>query len=100
MHGGKRDGSGRKPDWLKEKCASLVDRNKILEFVADVAAGTETEIHYDKLGHAFEAACSIKDRLHASEILLERGFGKPVQGVELSGNVATTFDVVIKVADH
>lgn len=98
--GGKREGSGRKPDWLKTKCADLVDRNKLLEFVASVANGKETEVHYDKLGNAFDAACSIKDRLHAVELLLERGYGKPVQGIEHSGQVATTFDVVIKVADR
>lgn len=101
-HGGKRDGSGRKPDWLKEKCAKLVDVNKLMEFVSNVASGEETEIHYDKMGHAFEASCSTKDRLHAVEILLERGFGKPVQGVELSGKegAPAVFDVVIKVAER
>jgi protease II len=84
-HGGKRAGSGRKPDWLKTKCADLVDRNKLLEFVASVANGDETETHYDKEGNAYEGAATIKDRLHAVEMLLERGYGKPAQSVELSG---------------
>lgn len=98
--GGAREGAGRKPDWLKQKCAGLVDRKKLLEYVANVANGDEVERYFDKvLGRTIEIPCSTKDRLHAVELLLERGYGKPVQGVEVNGNIAQTFDVVIKVAD-
>lgn len=101
-NGGKREGAGRKPDWLKAKCAELIDRKKLLDYVARVAAGEETESRMTKDGDLFDVPCSTHDRLHAFELLMERGFGKPVQGVELSGKegAPATFDVVIKVADH
>lgn len=88
-HGGKREGAGRKPDWLKTKCAGLVDRNKLLEFVARVASGEETQTVVIKSGpqnsSTEEIPCDTKDRLHAVEMLLERGYGKPAQALEMSG---------------
>lgn len=107
-HGGKREGAGRKPDWLKTKCASLVDKHKLLEYLARVAAGEETEqrvvvVREGNSAHTEieEVKCSPHDRMHAIEMLLERGYGKPVQGVEVGGKdgAPIAFDVVIKVAE-
>lgn len=83
--GGKRAGAGRPPDWLKKKCSSLVDKNKLLEFVMRVAVGEETEQHVTKEGDVVDVAPSTHDRLRAVEMLLDRGFGKPAQAVELGG---------------
>lgn len=86
--GGFRKGSGRKPDWLKAKCAELVDRNKLLEYLSRVASGEETEKVVVKSRETWELEeipCSTKDRIHATEVLLERGFGKAVQGLEVAG---------------
>lgn len=74
--GGKRAGAGRPADWLKAKCASIVDKKKLVEFVARVASGEETEPHVTKDGEVIDCAPSIHDRLKAVEMLLDRGFGK------------------------
>lgn len=95
-HGGKRDGSGRKPDWLKEKCKKLIDKHKLLEYVARVAAGEETEDRADKEGNAYTVGVSTTDRLHAFDLLMQRGFGKAIQAVEVSGSVKTTYNIVIE----
>lgn len=90
--GGKREGSGRKPDWLKQKCQSIIDRKKIMEYLGRVAAGEETEqqvvvVRDGKDSHTEieEVKCSTRDRLHAIDMLLERGFGKAPQGLQLTG---------------
>lgn len=96
--GGKREGSGRKPDWLKEKCKALVDRHKLLEYLANVAAGVETQTVVVKISQfqseTEEIPCDTKDRLHAVEMLLERGYGKPAMEVVHSGDVQGRFVLV------
>lgn len=88
-HGGKRDNAGRPPDWLKEKCKSLIDKNNLLEFVSRVANGEERQTVVVKNGpnESFteEIPCDTKDRLRAVEMLLDRGFGKPAQALEVGG---------------
>lgn len=98
-HGGKRKGAGRRPDWLKKKCCDLVDKNKLVEFLSRVADGSESFMALDKLGRAVEIGPEIKDRLRAVEMLLDRGFGKAIQGVEHSGSVATTYNLIIEGVD-
>lgn len=75
--GGKREGAGRPPDWLKKKCASIIDKKKLVEFIGRVASGDETEPHVIKEGDIIDCAPSIHDRLKAVEMLMDRGFGKP-----------------------
>lgn len=77
-NGGKREGAGRKPDWLKLRCQKLIDRHKLLDYLARVAAGKETEQRSTKDG-AVTVEVSAHDRLHALEMLLDRGFGKASQ---------------------
>lgn len=87
-HGGKRKNAGRPPDWLKKKCADLLDKNKLVDFLARVANGDETEPHIVRSGGDVsieESAPSIHDRLRAVEMLLDRAYGKPAQAVELGG---------------
>ncbi len=100
-HGGKREGSGRKPDWLKEKCRNLLDKNKLLEYLAKVASGDETEQRVTVVREGNEAhtevvevKCSTHDRLHAIELLLERGFGRPAQEMVHTGDVQGRFVLV------
>lgn len=86
-HGGKRKNAGRPPDWLKAKCANLVDKNKLIEFIVRVANGDETEPQIVRSGgdvSVEECAPSIKDRLRAVEMLLDRGFGRPTEHVEVT----------------
>src|SRR4051812_14023483 len=79
--GGTREGAGRKPDWLKDKCSELVERKKIIEFLADVASGEKVSRILTVAGTSIPVSADLKDRIKASEILLERGFGKSIQPV-------------------
>ena len=79
--GGYREGSGRSPDWLKEKCKEIVDKKNIVEFIGNVAAGMIKD-------------ADVKDRLRASEMLLDRAWGKPVQSVDHSGEIEHTHRVI------
>lgn len=88
--GGPREGSGRKPEWLSERCAEIVERRKLLEFLADVAEGKPIpKIMTNAQGVDVEVmvTADVKDRIKAVELLLDRGFGKSPQSVEVSGEV-------------
>jgi len=61
-------GGGRPLDWLKERCQELVKQDKIVEFIAEGASGNYPMADTD-------------DRLKAAGMLLDRGFGKPMQEV-------------------
>lgn len=99
--GGRREGSGRKPDWLKEACKKILEQKKLLQYLGRVASGEETEqqvivVREGNKAHTEveEVRCSTKDRLHAVELLLERGFGKPAQEIQHSGEVQGRFVLV------
>ena len=69
--GSKSPGSGKTPDWLKEKCQNIVDKNNLIEFLGKIASSEDQ---------------NTKDRMKAIEMLLDRGFGKPQQTMEHSGD--------------
>ena len=71
--GGTRKGAGRNPDWLKVHCAEIVNKYHLADFLGEVA---------------YSAKYEMRDRLKCIEILLERGFGKPIQpiGVDPGNN--------------
>ena len=83
--GGHRANAGRKPDWLKDKCQAIIKDKKLIEFLADVAAG---EPFIEKFAivdskttpiEKMRQSADVKDRLKAVEMLLDRGFGKAIQ---------------------
>lgn len=80
--GGKRKNAGRTPEWLAAKCAKIVDRKKLVEFLAKVASGEDMEQVVTDKGEILRVPASIKDRIKAVEILLNRGFGKDVHPLE------------------
>lgn len=93
----RRDGSpghkgagGRPPDWLKSKCAKIVEDKKLIEFLGDVAGGepfVEKTAMVDS-GKVFEkivVSADLKDRIKAVEILIERAWGRAPQAVEVGG---------------
>lgn len=94
--GTKSPGSGPKPEWLKTKCQKIVEDKELIEFLAAVASG---EPFVEKCaimnpdgnkGKVFEKtreSADVKDRLKAVEMLMDRGWGKPAQAVEVSGEV-------------
>lgn len=86
-HGGKREGAGAKPNWLKEKCQELVESNGLLEFLVQVATGVDVEQAVGSEGEVIRVPASVRDRIKATELLLDRGFGKVPQALEHSGEV-------------
>jgi|WetSurMetagenome_2_1015567.scaffolds.fasta_scaffold53564_4 hypothetical protein len=77
-HSGK--GTGRPPDWLKKKCQELVDRNKLIDWLASVASGKENETVISQ-GETYTIPASQDTRLRALNMLLDRGYGKVPQPV-------------------
>ncbi len=87
-------GEGRPNDWLREECRKLVRRDKIVEFLAQVANGSNVEQAVGGEGEVISIPASVRDRLKATEVLLDRGYGKPDQTVDVmtheSGDRPTT----------
>lgn len=95
-HLGKEGAGGRPPDWLKEMCKKIVEEKKIVEFLGDVASGAPVRMALavgdEKPVEGTKVSADIKDRIKATEILLDRGFGKAPQDVNLNGEIS--FDLV------
>ncbi len=92
--GGAREGSGRKPDWLQQRCKDLVEKNDLLEFLADVAAGKPINRSIAGDAGAFievKVSADVKDRLRALEMMLDRGWGRPPQAVSVNGQIGVSF---------
>lgn len=70
---------GKDADWLKEKCRELVKRHKIVDFLAQVANGESVEQAVGNQGEVISVPAAVRDRIKATELLLDRGFGKPDQ---------------------
>jgi hypothetical protein len=77
-------GSGRTPDWLKARCQEIIDKAQVVEFLGSVVAGEDVEQAVGDQGEAIRLPASVRDRLRAAEILLDRGFGKPNQSLDVA----------------
>lgn len=75
-------GGGRKPDWLKAKCQGIIADLKLIEFLGQVASGKDVDQRINENGECLKVPADVKDRLKALDMLLDRGFGKPLQQVE------------------
>lgn len=73
--------AGRPPSWLREKCQKLVEKDKLIQFLADVAAGRIPD-HRVVDGKIVEIPASLHDRKECAELLLDRGWGKPLQMID------------------
>lgn len=73
--------SGPRCSWFIERCAEIIDEEKLIDFVGRVAAGKETEerLVATKTAGVERLRCEveIKDRLIAFKMLAEWGIGKP-----------------------
>lgn len=92
--GGKREGAGRSPDWLREKCRAIFEKNKLADFMGDVAMGKEFPQLATGEGEVLPLPPSIKDRRAAVEWLADRGFGKVTQPVSGEDGGPITIKVV------
>lgn len=82
--GGKRNGAGRKPDWLIAQCQEIVEDSKLLEFLASVVKGEDVEQAVGDQGETIRIPPAVRDRLRAAEMLLDRAYGKAGQPIELN----------------
>lgn len=65
--------------------AQTKDGAELVKLHLDIIRGILTVTRYTADGAPYEAVASIKDRLEAAHWLADRGFGKVIESVELSG---------------
>ena len=82
--GGPRPNSGRPADWLKAQCRKVIEEKQLIKFLADVAAGESMEQAVGGEGEIISVPAAVRDRLKATEILLDRGFGKADQAIDVT----------------
>lgn len=82
---GGNPGAGRPPNWLKERCQEIIDKEAVIEFLGGVVAGKDFEQVVNSEGETLKLPPPLKDRIKAAELLLDRGYGKAGQSVEVSG---------------
>lgn len=77
---------GRPLDWLKQQCREIVNKRQLIEFLGDVASGVCVHEIEGPTGEktGFKKTADIKDRLRAVEILLDRGFGRAEQQIDVT----------------
>lgn len=102
-NGGYRPGAGRKPDWFKAECRKLATSKKTLAFLKSVVEGDPVE--EKKVFEGQEAvtvlvSASVDARIRAWNSLMDRGFGKPEQTVEHTGDAFTGCSLVIRGIDE
>jgi hypothetical protein len=78
---------GRPPNWLRERCKDLVDRQDLLNFLVEVAKGKDVESTLGPNGERIFLPAKVRDRMEAIKELIDRGWGKPLQ--EMSHEVKT-----------
>lgn len=83
--GGAREGAGRPQDWLAKECRRLIDKHKLLNFLAEVASGEYTEFIVSPTGIKTELkrSADAEVRMKAYDRLADRGYGKPAQAIDL-----------------
>ena len=79
--------AGRPPDWLKDKCREAGP--KVVEFLIDVATGQNMEQVVNDNGETIGVPAAVKDRIKAAEVVLDRGYGKPDQKMDMNLNDVT-----------
>ena len=95
--GGPRPNSGPRPDWLKIKCQKLIEKNNLIEFLANVASGEYTERIIAEAGQTIivRRSANAETRLKALSMLLDRGFGKPPQDMALTDGGGQPLQVIV-----
>lgn len=98
---GHRGGGGRPPDKLKKLCVNLVDKYKLVQRLADIAAGKPMVPAVGQFGPIIDSKTKlqvmlpapIKAQAEAISELLDRGYGKSIQ--MLSNDPENPFDSAI-----
>ncbi len=80
-------------DWFIERCAEILDKEKLVEFVGRVASGKEQDHRISRVATVVKIPVSIHDRLEAFKMLAEWGIGKPIQVVITNSHLTPTDSV-------
>jgi hypothetical protein len=83
QHGGKRSGAGRKPGAVSKA------KRELAEMAKDKA-----ERALEVLAEIMESGESDAARVSAANSILDRGYGRPFQAVQLSGNPESPVQMV------
>lgn len=97
--GGARPGAGRPPNWYRDICAELLEKNKLFEYRAKVAMGEKVEVSLTagKDGVKSEAVEPKADtRLQAIRDLEYTAFGKPPQALQVTGEMKVNLVSVVR----
>lgn len=92
--GGVRPGSGRKPDWFKDKMAEIASRKESIAFVEKCIDGEYVDRVVDE-GRVILVPPPAQVRLHAWCEARDTGYGKPRQEMEISGLSGVNISVVL-----
>jgi hypothetical protein len=79
---------GRPSDWLRSVCLEILDKHDVYNFLGRVVSGQEHETKVTREGEVVRIPAAMGDRLRATELLLDRAYGKSPQAVEVSGQDA------------
>lgn len=93
--GGPRKGSGRPPNFIRERLKDIANHPKALKFLEDAILGeaVDAKIHE---GQVIKGPAGAQVRAAIWESVHDRGFGKPVSVLELpDGSKAVGFPVII-----
>ncbi len=91
--GGKRKDAGRDPDWLKQQVRDIIGKDKLVQRLAQIARGDNIDQPLSN-GEVVPIPAPVAEQRKAILDLLERGYGKVVQGIEHSGDVAGRIVIV------
>lgn len=91
--GGRREGAGRNPDWLKEQTRGIVKKDKLVERLALIANGGLIDQPLTN-GEIIPLPAPVAEQRKAILDLLDRGFGKVTQPVSGEDGGPLTIKVV------
>lgn len=84
--GGARPGAGRTLNAIKELCREHVFNDQLVERLARIARGDAVNDYITEDGKVLKGiwAAKVNEQIAAAQILLERGFGKPEQSLDVT----------------
>lgn len=85
---GGNPGSGRTPDWLREHTRGIIQKDELVERLALIANGGLIEQPLSN-GEIIPLPAPVAEQRKAILDLLDRGYGKPHQSVEVTGDATT-----------
>lgn len=82
--GGKRKGAGRKPDAFKEECSRLCSSDQFFKWAKRVIDG-DCIVPRTLKDDVIHTEANVTEMVYLWEKLSAYGYGKPMQGIEMTG---------------